>query len=163
MADEDVTKYLLQFSLRSHEDLAASIEAHTAEPGKRAAQRELALEMTSLVHGADAARHAEAAAEVLFGADPVGASLAAIETVAAEVPRTGCTRAELADCFALLVRCGLVASTSEARRTLQQKGLRANGVVLEDPKDLGNIGLLHSRWILVRKGKTTYHLLDLAG
>lgn len=162
MADEDVTKYLMQFSLRERSDIDAVIGAHLSDPGKRTAQRELASEMTTLVHGAEAARDAEAAAAVLFGADPVEASLDAMSTVAAEVPCTRFSRDDLADAFGLLVRCGIVASTSEARRTLQQKGLRANGVVLEDAKDLENIGLLHDRWILVRKGKTTYHLLDLA-
>jgi tyrosyl-tRNA synthetase len=51
-------------------------------------------------------------------------------------------------------------SKSEARRLLTQKSVRANGVVLAADADLTTVPLLHDRWMLVRKGKTTYHLVD---
>ena len=158
MADADVVKYLPQYSLASVEESAAVVAAHTADPGKRSAQRSLAREMTSLVHGVDAARDAEAAAEILFGADPTTASAEAIAIVSAEVPGTDVTRAELDDTFGLLARAQVVASTSEARRTIEQKGLRVNGAVLEKDESLASKGLLHGRFVLVRKGKTGYHL-----
>ena len=135
---------------------------HSAAPEKRIAQRQLATELTTLVHGKDAAHHAEAAAEILFGADPNGASLDALRTVANEVPTSTVTRADLDDVFGLLSRVGLTASTSEARRTVQQKGLRVNGQTLEDGETLASKGFLHERYVLLRKGKTSYHLLDLA-
>jgi tyrosyl-tRNA synthetase len=64
--------------------------------------------------------------------------------------------------FGLLARAGVVASNSEARRAVQQKGVKVNGVTIEDGETLASKGLLHNRWVLVRKGKTTYHLFDLA-
>jgi tyrosyl-tRNA synthetase len=82
--------------------------------------------------------------------------------VAAEVPTTSITRAELDDVFGVLARAGIVSSNSEARRAIQQKGVKVNGSTLEDGETLANKGLLHNRWILVRKGKTFYHLFDLA-
>lgn len=162
LADVDAAKYLPQFSLLSLEEITSLITEHSVAPEKRIAQRQLATELTTLVHGKDAAHHAEAAAEILFGADPHGASLDALRTVAAEVPTTTVTREELDDVFGLLSRVGLTASTSEARRTVQQKGLRVNGQTLEGAETLASKGFLHERYVLLRKGKTSYHLLELA-
>ena len=162
LADVDAAKYLPQFSLLSLEEITSLLNEHSATPEKRIAQRQLATELTTLVHGKDAAHHAEAAAEILFGADPHGASLDALRTVAAEVPTSTVTRADLDDVFGLLSRVGLTASTSEARRTVQQKGLRVNGQTLEDAETLASKGFLHEKYILLRKGKTSYHLLELA-
>ena len=162
MADDDVVRYLPRYSLATVEECASVTEAHVADPGKRNAQRFLANEMTTLVHGATAARDAEAAALVLFGGDPALASPEALGVVAAEVPSTRVSRADLDDTFGLLARAQVVASTSEARRAVSQGGLKVNGATLADGETLASKGLLHGRWVLVRKGKTTYHLFDLA-
>ncbi|MFM9131626.1 MAG: tyrosine--tRNA ligase, partial [Actinomycetota bacterium] len=161
MADDDVVKHLPRYSLATVEECASVTEAHVADPGKRIAQRFLANEMTTLVHGATAARDAEAAALVLFGGDPALASPEALGVVAAEVPSTRVSRADLDDTFGLLARAQVVASTSEARRAVSQGGLKVNGATLADGETLASKGLLHGRWVLVRKGKTTYHLFDL--
>ena len=162
MADADVVRYLPQFSLASLDEVGALIAEHQEAPEKRAAQRSLAAEMTSLVHGADAARDAEAAADILFGGDPTIASIEALRAVASEVPSSTVSSADLEDTFGLLARAGVVASNSEARRTIQQKGLKVNGKTLEDGETLASKGILHDRWVLVRKGKTSYHLFEVS-
>ena len=162
MADADVVRYLPQFSLASLEEARALVAEHEQAPEKRIAQRSLAAEMTSLVHGADAARDAEAAADILFGADRTTASIDALRAVALEVPMTTVSSADLDDTFALLARAGVVASNSEARRTIQQKGLKVNGKTLEEGETLASKGILHDRWVLLRKGKTSYHLLEVS-
>ena len=162
MADADVVRYLPQFSLASLDDVRALIAEHEQAPEKRAAQRSLAAEMTSLVHGAEAAQNAEAAADILFGADPTSAAIDALLAVAAEVPTTAVSSTELDDPIALLVRAGVVTSNSDARRTIQQKGLKVNGQTLEEGETLANKGILHDRWVLVRKGKTSYHLFEVS-
>ena len=162
MADADVVRYLPQFSLASLDDVRVLIAEHEQAPEKRAAQRSLAAEMTSLVHGAEAAQNAEAAAEILFGADPTSAAIDALRAVAAEVPTTAVSSTELDDPIALLVRAGVVTSNSDARRTIQQKGLKVNGQTLEEGETLANKGILHDRWVLVRKGKTSYHLFEVS-
>jgi tyrosyl-tRNA synthetase len=162
MADADVVRYLPQFSLASLDEVGALIAEHQQAPEKRAAQRSLATEMTSLVHGADAARDAEAAADILFGGDPTIASVEALRAVAAEVPSSTVSSADLEDTFGLLARAGVVASNSEARRTVQQKGLKVNGKTLEEGETLASKGILHGRWVLVRKGKTSYHLFEVS-
>jgi tyrosyl-tRNA synthetase len=162
MADADVVRYLPQFSLASLDDVRVLIAEHEQAPEKRAAQRSLAAEMTSLVHGAEAAQNAEAAADILFGADPTSAAIDALRAVAAEVPTTAVSSTELDDPIALLVRAGVVTSNSDARRTIQQKGLKINGQTLEEGETLANKGILHDRWVLVRKGKTSYHLFEVS-
>ena len=162
MADADVVRYLPQFSLASLEEVNALIAEHEQAPEKRSAQRALAAEMTSLVHGTDAARDAEAAADILFGADPTTATVEALRAVASEVPLMSITSADLEDTFALLAKAGVVASNSEARRTIQQKGLKVNGKTLEEGETLASKGILHDRWVLVRKGKTSYHLFEVS-
>jgi tyrosyl-tRNA synthetase len=162
MADADVVKYLPQFSLASMEEVSALLATHLSDPGKRLAQRSLATELTVLVHGADAARDAEAAAEILFGGDPNGATREALQAVASEVPNSVVTREELEDVFGLLARSGVASSTSDARRSVEQGGIKVNGQTLEKGETLASKGILHDRWVVVRKGKTTYHVLTLA-
>jgi tyrosyl-tRNA synthetase len=60
------------------------------------------------------------------------------------------------------VRAGVATSNSDARRTIQQKGLKVNGQTLEEGETLASKGILHDRWVLIRKGKTTYHLFEVS-
>ena len=81
--------------------------------------------------------------------------------MAREVPSSVVTRQQLGDQIAVLVQSGLAASNGEARRTLTQKGFKANGQTLEEAKSLLEVDLLHGRYILLRKGKTNFHLLTV--
>ena len=162
MPDADVVKYLPQFSLASMDDVNALIDTHVSDPGQRVAQRTLAHEITSLVHGVDAARDAESAADILFGGNPVTATKEAMSVVAGEVPTSVISRTDLDDSYAALAKAGVTTSNSDARRSIEQKGIKVNGVVLEPGESLASKGFLHDRWVLVRKGKTSYHLFDVA-
>ena len=81
--------------------------------------------------------------------------------MAREVPSSEVTREQLGDQIAILVQSGLAASNGEARRTLTQKGFKANGQTLEETKSLLEVDFLHGRFILLRKGKTNFHLLTV--
>jgi len=161
LPDEDVERFLLQLTLRSVEDIHALMSEHRAAPEKRLAQRALASDVTALVHGAAAEQAAAEAAQVLFGGDPTTASAEALAVVAREVPSSEVTREQLGDQIAILVQSGLAASNGEARRTLTQKGFKANGQTLEETKSLLEVDFLHGRFILLRKGKTNFHLLTV--
>ena len=162
MADDDAVRYVPQFSLQTLAELKSVTDEHNAAPERRIVQRLLATEITSMVHGADAARDAEAAADILFGADPTQSSFEALNAVAAEVPTTVVGRDQLDDVFGLLASTGIATSTSDARRTITQKGIKVNGAVLEEGQTLAAHGILHDKWVLVRKGKTTYHLFEVS-
>jgi tyrosyl-tRNA synthetase len=160
VSDIDIERFLPQFSLRPMNEIVGLLAEQRERPEARIAQRALAQEMTSLVHGVVASAATEQAAEVLFGANPVSASREAIAQVAAEVATTTMGAATLHDSIGVLVTIGLASSNSEARRLLQQRSVRANGEQLDEHARLDRVALLHGRWMLLRKGKSTYHLLD---
>ena len=161
IADDDIERYLPQFSLKSMEEIGSILEQQQNNPAERPAQRMLASELTELVHGPKAAKAAEDAAAILFGGDPMAVSRESMAFIAAEVPTTKMGMAVLADLVGLIgALAGVASSKSEARRLLTQKSLRANGIALSEDTDLATVPLLHGRYLLVRKGKTTYHLVD---
>ncbi len=165
--DRQVRQFLLQFTLLPVAEVDELVTAHEAEPGKRAAQRRLALEATALVHGPAEAEAAEAASAVLFGAPVADASAAALEVVAGEVPVLDVTAQELADGLELAEALSrnefLTQSKGEARRALAQGGVYVNGERAEEDRALGTDDLLHGAHVLVRKGKKAYGLVRCKG
>jgi tyrosyl-tRNA synthetase len=160
--DADVRKPLLQLTLLPVPEIEEVLERHGEHPELRLAQRVLARELTTLVHGADAAAAAAAASDVLFGGDPSDADDATLATVAAEVPTTRIGRERLlagVDPVDLLVEVGLASSRGDARRTVDQRGLAVNGHKAEPGRPIGEGALLHGRYVLLRKGKANYHLV----
>jgi tyrosyl-tRNA synthetase len=148
-------------SLRPLGEIEALLEAHAAAPERRLAQRALADELTLLVHGPVAAAAAATASEILFGGDPTTSSADALAAVAREVPTTVVPADALADVVGLLVTTGLASSNSDARRGLAQSAFRVNGRKLTDaPLDEGD--LLHGRYLLMAKGRRTYHLVEIS-
>lgn len=67
----------------------------------------------------------------------------------------------LADTVAVLVATGLASSNGDARRTLGQGGVRANGRKLGPDDIVRDLALLDGRFLLLRKGRTTYHLVEV--
>ncbi len=163
VADADIEKMLMQFSLRPVEVVKDIVSQQLINPESRIAQRSLASELTTLVHGQQAAQDAQDAAEVLFGANPTSSSFATMQAIANEVAVTQMGAAALGDAIGVLVQTNLAASNTEARRLIAQRSLRANGEQIDDQTNLSKLPLLHGRWLLLRKGKTSYHLVDIAG
>jgi tyrosyl-tRNA synthetase len=159
--DADVRDRLLRFSLQPIEEIESILTEHEAAPHERAAQRSLAHELTAMVHGEPAARAAGAAAAVLFGSDPREADADAMAVVAGELALTEVAAADCADLPDLLVRCGLAKSKGDARRTLEQRGFRCNGEVLELDSDVLQIAPLEGGYRLMQKGRTSHHLLQI--
>ena len=159
--DDAVANRLLWFSTRPLAEVRAVIDEHNEAPERRTGQRALARELTELVHGTSAAEAADAAADVLFGGDPTAASEQTLETVRDEVPTTTLVSDRLRDPIDLLVATALASSRTEARRLLEQHSIRANGVQLTAGDTLDAVALLHQRFLLLRKGKHTYHLVEV--
>jgi tyrosyl-tRNA synthetase len=160
--DRVLDQQLKFFSLRPVAELDELLAAHAAAPEQRLAQRALADEVTALVHGEEAARAAAEAADLLFGGDPLGASLPALQTLAGEVPASTLDRAALGDTVEVLTATGLASSKSDARRQLQQGAVRANGAAVALDQGLDEVPLLHDRYLLLRKGKRSYHLVEIS-
>jgi tyrosyl-tRNA synthetase len=160
VADADIERFLLQLTLLPVEECKAIAAAHAEAPHRRGGQRRLAREATTLVHGAEATAAAEEASAILFGGSPAGASERALTFLATEVPTSpfvpGATLA------AALVATPLASSLSDARRTIGQHAASVNGEVVPEDRALTEADLLHGRWLVLRKGKRNYHLLDAA-
>jgi tyrosyl-tRNA synthetase len=160
VADADIERFLLQLTLLPVDEAKAIAAAHAQSPHQRAGQRRLARETTTLVHGPEATAAAEEASAILFGGSPAGASAQALEFLASEVPTSpfvpGVTLA------AALAATPLASSLSDARRTIGQGAASVNGDVVPQDRPLTESDLLYDRWLLLRKGKRNYHLLDAA-
>ena len=162
LADGDVEPQLLTFSLQAIEAVQAIIDEHRDAPHLRFAQRALADEMTALVHGAPAAVAAAEAADLLFSGDPTSASEEAFTTLAAEIPTSAVGEPDLDDSVAVLVGAGLASSNGDARRSLAQHAYSANGIRLDENTLLSDVERVHGRFLLLRKGKKSHHLLEIS-
>ncbi|MFG2062797.1 tyrosine--tRNA ligase [Micromonospora sp. NPDC048871] len=159
--DRDVGRYLRYFSFRSREELEA-LEKETAErPASRAAQRALAEELTTLVHGEREMAQVVAASQALFGRG----SLAELSpaTLRAALTEAGLVRLdELPEVAVLLKESGLVPSMKEARRVITEGGAYVNNNrVTEVDAVVGPEDLLHGRYLVLRRGKRSFAGVEL--
>jgi tyrosyl-tRNA synthetase len=159
--DELVESQLLTFSLQPIEQIRAIVTEHTDAPHLRFGQRALADEMTALVHGAPAAIAAAEAADLLFSGDPAAASEEAFTMLADEIPSSRLSAEALADPIAVFVGAGLASSNGDARRSAAQRSFYANGVQLDEKSLLSDQKLVHGKYLLLRKGKKSHHLLEI--
>ena len=159
--DELIESQLLTFSLQPIEQIRAIVGEHVEAPHLRFGQRALADEMTALVHGASAAVAAAEAADLLFAGDPSTASEEAFAMLALEVPSSRLAASDLQDPIAVFVGAGLASSNGDARRSLAQRSFYANGVQLDANSQLSDQKLLHGRYLLLRKGKKSHHLVEI--
>ncbi len=154
-ADDDVVRFLKIFTFRSREEIAELEAAVRERPGAREAQRTLAADVTTLVHGAAATEAVIAASQALFGRGELDAlDERTLEAAVAELPRA---TAQVGDPVVdLLVASGLVASKGAARRAVAEGGAYVNNVkVTGEDATLGADDLLHGRFALLRRGKKT--------
>ncbi|OKH92839.1 tyrosine--tRNA ligase [Streptomyces uncialis] len=159
--DRDVPKFLRIFSFRSREEIEELERATEERPQARAAQRALAEELTTLVHGADQCAAVTAASKALFGqGELAGLDPATLTAALSEVPHARVT--ELGPVVDLFAEVGLVASKSAARRTVKEGGAYVNNVkvtaedAVPDPSEL-----LHGRWLVLRRGKRNLAAIEV--
>jgi tyrosyl-tRNA synthetase len=154
--DVDVDRFLRQLTLLPVDEIETIVVDHQREPHRRRGQRALAQAFTALVHGDHAAAAAGAASDLLFGGEPDGMGPDAFEVVAEEVGTTPVT-GDLPDLVDLVART-VAASKGEARRLVDQRGVSVNSVKQDGNRQLEGTDFIHGRWLLLRKGKSTYHL-----
>ncbi|MGQ0844414.1 MAG: tyrosine--tRNA ligase [Sporichthyaceae bacterium] len=162
--DRDVIGYLKSLTFLT-QDQVSELEKATAErPGAREAQRALARELTTLVHGEAAATGAEAAGAALFGrgeiADLDAATLAA---ALSELPNAEVS-APLPSVVDLLIATGLEKSGNSARRTIGEGGAYVNNAKVTDEAAVpAAADLLHGEWLLLRRGKRNLAAVRVVG
>ena len=147
VGDADVLKCIRMLTFLPLEEIDAMDKWEGAELNK--AKEILAFELTSLVHGEEEAKKAQEAAKALFS---TGA--------AADMPKTELTEADLTDgnidIMTLLVKCGLTASKSEARRAVQQGGVSVDGEKITDIAHTFAGEDFDGEGIVLKKGKKNF-------
>jgi tyrosyl-tRNA synthetase len=163
--DADVVSYLKYFTFLEQDAIGALEESARLSPEKREAQRVLAREVTTLVHGADAVARADHASSLLFGEDITTLSVDDVLAVFADVPSTELPRQTFADGISivdLVAQVKLVPSKSEARRLVQSGGVYVNNRRAADPQArLTMDQAIGGQLFVLRKGSKQNHLVRL--
>jgi tyrosyl-tRNA synthetase len=160
--DRDAVPYLKLFTFLDRgriSELEASLEAH---PERREAQRALATEMTTMLHGADECAHAVAVTEALFGSGPLASvDPAHLEIALESAPTVRIDGAASPPEYAeLLVQAGLAKSISEAVRLVDGGGVSANDLRVGDARTRPSAGdFLGGRLLVLRRGKRSHALI----
>ncbi|APT92581.1 tyrosyl-tRNA synthetase [Corynebacterium phocae] len=156
--DSVVIDYLRWFTFLTQDEIAEYEKKVAEEAFRREAQRRLAQEMTDLVHGPEATKAVELAAQALFGRaeltdlDEKTLAGALSETEVAEIaagePRTA---------IDLFVAAGLADSRGAARRTIKEGGAYVNNQRVESEDwEPTESDLLHGSWLVLRRGKKNF-------
>lgn len=161
--DRDVERFLKMFTFLPLAEVAQAVEAHAVDPGARGGQRLLAAEATRIIHGDTGVVAAEQATGVLFGDSPVTAlddstlAMAFEQAPTVELPRT-----DLEDGIGLMdlmTRIGATRSNGEARRLIDQGGVRINDEHVGDSTRVVSVGdLATATTLVVRVGKKRQYL-----
>jgi tyrosyl-tRNA synthetase len=154
--DADIPKLLKVFSMKEHaqiEELMGSVEK---DPGARVAHRELAREMTTMIHGQRACDMAEAAGKALFGQGEISElDLATLDSALSQLPRVEIAKNQpIPSWVDLLAGSGVVDSKSAARRIVKEGGAYFNNMkVSAEDFTPETSDFLHGKYLLLRKGK----------
>lgn len=166
VTDEEAPRLLKLFSFRPLTELDELLRTHDADRGPRLAQRELAREFTTWVHGAEETARVEEASRIMFGGSLDGVHERTLELLTKVVPVVEVDRNELANGIPLLdLLCRTVAdSKSAARRLVQQGGAYVNNVRVTDAeRKIGTADLITPTLLVVRGGRKDYRLVRAAG
>ena len=147
--DEGVIDYAKIYTLLTKEELEALAERHAANPGAREAQKTLAREVTTLVHGVERTESVMRVTDVLFGGlDIYELSVDDLDALAAEIPtvQLGGTLVES------LVAAGVASSNGEAKRLLAGGAISVNGEKVAEDDTMNDVAL-------VKKGKNNFILV----
>ncbi|MFM5466761.1 tyrosine--tRNA ligase [Aeromonas veronii] len=157
-ADEDVYRFLRYYSFMSLSDIDA-LEAEDAKrQGRKQAQQVLANELTELVHGKAALAAVQRISELLFSGDVARLGESDLAQLAQDGMPSSTFSGET-DLVSLLVSCCLANSKRIARELLAAGAISLNGVLKQDDQ-LSADDRLFGRYLLLRRGKKQYHLVE---
>ncbi|MFZ1062282.1 MAG: tyrosine--tRNA ligase [Acidimicrobiales bacterium] len=152
------------FTFLSNDEIVSLDESTLAKPHERLAQRALAREVVTMVHGEDAARKAERASEALFNEAIDELDETTLLEVVRDAPSSTWARTDLArglEPAEVLVRTGLAKSKGEARRFVEQGGVYVNNRRVEVDELVDGTRALHGKYLVIRRGRRELHLVVL--
>ena len=156
--DRDVVKYLKYFTFLSHDEIDVLAEKMKTQPEKREAQRALAREVTTFVHGEDAMHEAEKISEILFSGDIKELTAEQVEQVFGKMPSVEVSR-EKQNLVIWLVDNGIEPSRRQAREDVKNGAIRVNGERIQDlDYELDPTAAFDGKYVVIRRGKKKYFL-----
>ena len=156
--DRDVVKYLKYFTFLSHDEIDALAEKVKIQPEKREAQRALAREVTTFVHGENAMHEAEKISEILFSGDIKELTAEQVEQVFGKMPSVEVSR-EKQNLVIWLVDNGIEPSRRQAREDVKNGAIRVNGERIQDlDYELDPTAAFDGKYVVIRRGKKKYFL-----
>lgn len=157
-ADEDVYRFLRYYSFMSLSEIDALEVEDAKRQGRKQAQQVLANELTELVHGKAALAAVQRISELLFSGDVARLGESDLAQLAQDGMPSSTVSGET-DLVSLLVSCGLANSRRIARELLAAGAISLNGVLKQDDQ-LSATDRLFGRYLLLRRGKKQYHLVE---
>ncbi|MDT2756497.1 tyrosine--tRNA ligase [Enterococcus asini] len=158
--DRDAVKFLKYFTFLSLEEIAEIEKEFTAAPEGRQAQKALAKEVTTLVHGKEAYEQAVHISQALFSGDIKDLSASEVEQGFKGVPSYSVQEADDLNLVEILVTSGIEASKRQAREDIQNGAISVNGQRRQELSDsIEEADKLDGRYTVIRRGKKKYFLL----
>ncbi|WP_328916805.1 MULTISPECIES: tyrosine--tRNA ligase [unclassified Streptomyces] len=160
--DRDISNFVRVFSFKSPAEIEELERSTEERPQARLAQRALAEELTTLVHGAEQCAAVIAASKALFGqGDLADLDAPTLAAALGELPRAQVS--ELTSVADLLALIELAPSKSAARRTIKEGGAYLNNIkVASEDAVPTETDLIHGRWLVLRRGKRSLGAVELA-
>ncbi|MFZ9055188.1 MAG: tyrosine--tRNA ligase [Flavobacteriales bacterium] len=166
-ADEDVSKYIRIFTLKTREEIEALEAEHASDPGRRILQKALAEDITVRIHSQADLDTAIAASNLLFGKSDKAAIEALPETeflsVFEGVPQAELSKSQVDAGIPIIdflsEHTGILGSKGEARRALKENSVSINKMKVGEETIIGAEDLISGKHILVQRGKKNYFLV----
>ena len=158
--DEIVTKYLKTLTLLDLDEID-KIEKNMDDFSKqnREAQKILAKEVVTLIHGKEAYERALKITEALFNGNVSELSVEELKVCFKDVPTSSITESNIVD---LLVEANITTSKREAREMINNSAITINGEKSTDESLMITKSIaLHNKYLVIRKGKKNYYLVEL--
>jgi tyrosyl-tRNA synthetase len=151
-------KYLKVFTFLSKDEIEAVAKNHFAAPGARIAQKKLAYEVTSEIHGKEAADEAVSMSEALFSGNVASLKEEEIVELLGSLKKPVSGELLLED---LLISLGAASSKREARTFITGNSVMINGEKIADlTKVISKKDALYGKYVIVRRGKKNYYLAE---
>ncbi|MCX6450790.1 MAG: tyrosine--tRNA ligase [Actinobacteria bacterium] len=164
--DADVAKYLKVFSFKEHAEISRLIKTVEENAGAREAQRELARELTSMIHGEKECENVEAASKALFGqGDLKDLDTNTLVAALSQLPRAEVKKgAQFPTWVDLICATGVVDSKSAARRIVKEGGAYLNNEKITSEDFAPSVSdLIAGRFLVLRKGKRDLASVEVVG
>ena len=161
--DEMVEELLLKMTMLPKDQIVEVVEEHNKERGFRVAQKRLALEVTTLVHGTEQSQSVIRTSEFLFGdTDPKSLYANDVSNIIAHTT-TPKHAVKVGDSIIdVLVTSGLASSKREARQFIAEGAVKVNGDKIVETKMIEEKDLLHGSGIFLKRGKKHTLVLYIA-